>query len=155
MEEKKVITDDVTIYVYFELIKRIAPKSILDFGMFLKRIGAVSRQAMNCEIPPETMLHAVDLFPETALPIYEKVYDRIDALADWKSEQVYELVCFFDVNEHLSATRKTQIWDWLALHAACVIADTKDPQFVQFLIDHFNAEAVETDGKTFAVAHRK
>ena len=35
-----IITDETEIYVYFELIKRMQPGSVLDVGMFLTRIGA-------------------------------------------------------------------------------------------------------------------
>ena len=155
MEEKRVITDAAEIYVYFELVKRLAPKTMLDFGMFLKRIGATARQAMNCEIPGDVRLNAVDLFPEVDFPIYRKIYDSVVPLDVWDGGGFYDLVSFFSVNEFLTGQRKKRIWEKLPDIAGCVIADTRDPEFVQFLMERFRAEAVETDGKTYAVAYRK
>lgn len=155
MQKKRTIIDDAEIYVYFELIERLAPKRILDFGMFLKRIGTVSRQAMDREIPSDVWLEAVDLFPEIKLPVYKRVYDEITPLTEWRGAERYDLVTFFSVNEFLSEEQKKTVWKKLTEIADCVIADTTDPVFVQFLIDHFRAEAVETDGKTYAVAYRK
>ena len=40
------------IYIFFETMKQLEPHSILDIGMFFKRIGAVSRNAMDEEIHP-------------------------------------------------------------------------------------------------------
>lgn len=151
---RKIITDDSEIYVYFELIKRLQPKTVLDFGMFLKRIGAVSRQAMDAEISEEIEMTAVDLFPETAFPIYTKVYDRIVPLYAWEPKERYDLTCFFSVNEELG-NQKRKYWKQLVPVSDCLISDTGDPEFTQFLIDHFRAEAVEVSGQTFAVAYRK
>ena len=41
--ENYYITNDNDIFVFFEIISQTSPRSILDVGMFLKRIGAVTR----------------------------------------------------------------------------------------------------------------
>lgn len=69
-----------TMFIYFEMIKQTGAKSILDAGMFLKRIGAVARQAVDCEISAQACICGVDFFPEADLPIYEMIYDQILSL---------------------------------------------------------------------------
>lgn len=61
MEIFMMITDRNDIYLYFEWIKQTKPVNILDFGIFLQRIGAVSRQVMNCEIPKDIVLEGVSM----------------------------------------------------------------------------------------------
>lgn len=149
----KMITDHTEICVYFELIRQLAPKKLLDFGMFLKRIGAVSRQAMDLEIAEKIKMTAVDLFPEVAFPVYTKVYNQIIPLHAWEPKERYDLTCFFSVNEELGNQRR-KYWKQLVSISDCLISDTRDPEFTQFLVDHFRAQAVEVNGKTYAVAYR-
>ncbi len=46
-----VLTNRSAIYIYFDLIKQLEPKRILDIGMFLKRTGSVSRKMMARQVP--------------------------------------------------------------------------------------------------------
>lgn len=73
----KMITDGTDIYFYFEVIRQLAPMSVLDIGMFLKRIGAVARQAVSCELSRDILLFGIDFFPEVRLAVYEKIYNGI------------------------------------------------------------------------------
>lgn len=74
---EQVVTDSDEIYTYFEVIRQFSPARILDVGMMLKRMGAVSRQAMHCAIPQAVQLDGVDLYPQVELPIYQAIYDHI------------------------------------------------------------------------------
>lgn len=65
------------IFTYFETIQLLEPKSILDAGMFLKRVGSVSRQMMNREVPKEVCLDGIDFFPEISFAVWDKIYDEI------------------------------------------------------------------------------
>ena len=71
------ITDKDLIYFYFEMIKKSGALNVLDVGMFLKRIGAVSRQAMGCEIDAKVQLCGIDLYPDVQLAVYDRIYDII------------------------------------------------------------------------------
>lgn len=77
MQMRGTITSGNDIYFYFEMLRQLSPKRVLDVGMFLKRIGAVSRQAMATELSSQIQLWGVDLFPEVPLPIYEQIYDEV------------------------------------------------------------------------------
>ncbi len=65
------------IYIYFETIYQTEPQKVLDIGMFLKRIGSVSRKVMGREVPKEVWLDGIDLFPETKFSVWKTIYDRI------------------------------------------------------------------------------
>lgn len=82
------------IFAYFEIIQELEPKTILDAGMFLKRIGSVTRQIMNQEVPQEICLNGIDFFPEISFAVWDNIYDRIytwqDFLDECKGNQ-YEL----------------------------------------------------------------
>lgn len=72
-----IITNKNYIYTYFHIMKELQPLSVLDIGMFLKRVGSVSRQMMNCEIPWDIRLDGIDFFPELQFPAWETIYDEI------------------------------------------------------------------------------
>lgn len=59
------------------MIKKSGALNVLDVGMFLKRIGAVSRQAMGCEIDAKVQLCGIDLYPDVQLAVYDRIYDII------------------------------------------------------------------------------
>lgn len=42
-----IITDKDLSYFYFEMIKSSGAQTVLDVGMFLKKMGTVSRQALG------------------------------------------------------------------------------------------------------------
>ena len=74
---EKLITNQNDIYIFFEIIKQIEPKSIIDLGMFLKRIGNISRQTANEEISGAVRMDAVDYLGDLQVPVYERVYNNI------------------------------------------------------------------------------
>lgn len=93
MNLNTIITNDNDIFVYFKLIEQLQPASILDVGLFLQRIGAVSRQAMSCEIPSNIYLEGIELFGENILPIYHKIYNKITRLPDFSfaDDNIYDM----------------------------------------------------------------
>lgn len=72
-----ILANENDIYIFFEIIEQLEPKSILDLGMFLKRVGSVSRKIMNNELPCDIRLDGVDFFPEINFPVWNNVYDEI------------------------------------------------------------------------------
>lgn len=74
------------IFAYFEIVNELEPESILDAGMFLKRIGSVSRQMMNQEISEEIQLEGIDFFPEISFAAWNNIYDRIYTWQDFLQE---------------------------------------------------------------------
>lgn len=73
----KCIVNQNDVYLYFEIIRQLKPESVIDIGMFLKRIGAVSRQAMDAEIGTDIELCGVEEMPECSVGVYSVIYDKI------------------------------------------------------------------------------
>ena len=87
-----ILKNENDIYIYFETIEQLEPGNILDVGMFLKRIGSVSRKVMSREIPAYIQLDGVDFFPETSFQIWEKIYDSITDVSALYQKQDFEAV---------------------------------------------------------------
>ncbi len=81
----KCVVNQNAVYLYFEIVRQIKPEIIIDVGMFLKRIGAVSRQAMGMEIGRNVELCGIDAMPECSAGVYGTIYDRI-----WSIEEFAE-----------------------------------------------------------------
>lgn len=83
------------IYIFFETMKQLEPHSILDIGMFFKRIGAVSRNAMDEEIPENIIFDGVSLEAECVFPIYDTVYNSVMEMERFMTDEsldMYELI---------------------------------------------------------------
>jgi len=97
-----VLTKKNDIYVYFEVIRQLEPERILDIGMFLKRIGSVSRQVMeDCAISEQVILDGVDFWTEIDFPIWRTIYNHIIndiQLVDNLAER-YDLAILFGTKE--------------------------------------------------------
>lgn len=124
------ITDEDEIYYYFEMIKNIAPGSVLDVGMFLKRIGAVSRQARSCEIPCGVVLYGIDFFWERELVVYQKVYDRIITKRQFFEEEQlqWDSLCFdvavmLETENYLKEQESQRLWSYVIKNAKSIMSD--------------------------------
>mgnify|MGYP006916049446 CR=1 FL=1 len=71
----KTIPDDILIY--FETIRDINPKSVIDVGLMLMRENVISRQAGDIHLPDGTMLCGLQTDSEEPFPIYHAVYDEL------------------------------------------------------------------------------
>ena len=77
MDRDYELTDKDNTFFYFEIIKQTNAKRILDIGMFLKRIGALTRQVGELTIQPDIILDALDIPDAPDLPIYTTIYNNI------------------------------------------------------------------------------
>ena len=71
------ITDRNLIFIYFKTLQDAGISSVIDFGMLLKRMGALSRRALDLGIPEKIRLVGVDLLGAPAFPVYDGVYNCI------------------------------------------------------------------------------
>lgn len=65
------------IYLYFETIRQLHAKSVLDIGLTLKRCGAICRQVADSAIDPAVHLCGIDFDPETTPPVYQSLYQEL------------------------------------------------------------------------------
>ncbi|MDD3240439.1 MAG: hypothetical protein PHW47_10255, partial [Lachnospira sp.] len=115
------------IYIFFEIIKQIEPKRIIDIGMFLKRIGNISRQTANEEIARDVQLDAVDFLENLSVPVYEKVYNSIyNEFTFLKSEQTYELAVMLRPEMIMTEEQENFLWNYLKGKVAYVLTDCEN-----------------------------
>lgn len=107
MEQTYYITDKNDIYVFFEVVNQSQPDSILDIGMFLKRIGAVSRNVKNSKIPEDIILDGFTSKDEMIIPIYEEIYNNI--FTKELPKQKYDLVFLIDPDGVLKEDKEKTI----------------------------------------------
>lgn len=77
---KMIIKSENSIYIFYEIIRQLEPNSILDMGMFLKRVGSVSTKIMGREIPEQIVLDGVDFFPEISFPVWDTIYHQVQTV---------------------------------------------------------------------------
>lgn len=140
------------IYVYFEIIKQNSAKRVLDVGMFLSRIKAVSRQVENLSINENVILDGVNITNEEIFPVYQKIYDSIIANDDWGNN--YDLIIFLRANEFLDPVQRLKVWEQIKQTKAAVLSDTIDPAFTQFLINNFDAGEIKLGNNRYILAGR-
>ena len=153
------ITDRNDIYLYFEWIKQTNPTSILDFGIFLQRIGAVARQVMNCEISKDIILEGISMNEEVQ-PVYTKIYDKIINIKSIHNldTKIYDLIYFFDMYSEYNNTMmitKEALWNWLLNHGKMIVADTNDVDFINFMTSHVVCQAIHLEGRQYALIQGK
>lgn len=97
-----IIKNENSIYVFFQMIEQLKPQSILDMGMFLKRVGSVSRKIMGCGVPERVQLDGVDFFPELSFPVYQTIYNEIipaELYFEMDNRKNYDFVSLLGIEE--------------------------------------------------------
>ena len=120
-----VITSKNDMYVYFETICEIEPENVMDFGMFLERIGAVSRQVLDGEIDPDVKLTGVrgEAIPE--LPVYTRIYDDTYETDDIP-EKTYDLAVMLHPEGVFGDQEIDLMLSWCKAHAGILLTDEND-----------------------------
>ena len=102
MQKDIVISDENMNYIFFQVINRIEAESVLDVGMFLKRIGCVSRGMMNEKISESVQLVGIDFWPEITFPVWKYVYNDIYTVEEYLNtgeEKKYDLAVLLGSQE--------------------------------------------------------
>lgn len=123
-----ILKNENDIYIYFETIEQLEPQSILDAGMFLKRIGSVARKVMGCEVLPDIRLDGIDFFPERTFPVWKQIYDSIVSIPSFlegKSLKRYDLAVFLGTEELCKMQGFTEVLIKAAESASYLLADQR------------------------------
>lgn len=97
-----IIKNENSIYIFFQMIEQLKPQSVLDMGMFLKRVGSVSRKIMGCEVPDGVQLDGIDFFPEVSFSIWETIYQKTltaERYFETECEKKYDLAVVLGIEE--------------------------------------------------------
>lgn len=154
----QVVTDADEIYTYFEVIRQLSPSCILDVGMMLKRMGAVSRQVMHCAIPQSAQLDGVDLYSEVTLPIYETIYNHIYPAALLPNESYHLSVCigFFNENNIVQQwISSKQNLEYLFAHSSVILFDAGAKAAVDYFKTCCTCQLLRSGERSFVLAAPK
>ena len=143
------ITNQNDMFFFFEMVKRTEPDSILDIGLFLQRIGAVSRQVKNMEIPSETTCDGMPLSNQQFFPVSTAIYQSIVDLNS--AGNYYDMISIIGITDLISVEDEAQLWNWLSSHAHCVIADCRQPERLQMFYTKGICTDYQIDDDTYAM----
>lgn len=153
------IVNQNDMYIYFECVNQIAPARVLDIGMFLKRIGAVSRQVMGAEIPRTVCLDGIDFMEQTAVSVYQTIYDRIyskEEAFSWMCasgasdlNNHYEMAVLLGINGFLKPQQEEVIHCWLPEHVHYVLTDNVSTQ--KSLMQKGQVRDLQVGSRTYAL----
>lgn len=140
----RIITDKDLSYFYFEMIKNSRAKTVLDVGMFLKKMGTISRQAMGSGIGIDVRLYGIDTYPEVRLTVYDKIYDEIITEKDFidngivdnsGKEKQFDIASLLSLDE-ISKECKKKVWMYALKNVKAIITEKgmADMQIQQGLI---------------------
>lgn len=127
-----IIKNENSIYIFYEMIEQLEPASVLDVGMFLKRVGSVSRKIMGREVPESVQLDGVDFFPQTSFPIWNTIYDQIKTAEEFFStgdKKRYDLVTVLGMSELQKEILLTEIVERTAEVAKYVLTDRLETEW--------------------------
>lgn len=131
------------IYLYFETIRQLQAKSVLDIGLTLKRCGAISRQVADSAIDPAVHLCGIDLDPETTTPVYQCLYQELlspeEFIQKGTAQDHYDLAVLLNLPEEILADQK--LLRCIHDHASFLLSD-RDAD--QFLLTRYSHESVQT-----------
>lgn len=136
--KKGCIVNQNDMYLYFETINQIEPDSIIDIGMFLKRIGAISRQVKGMSVADNILMDGIDCMYDLSVKIYEKLYNNISDIREFTDKagekegnefwsRQYDLAFMLRMESVLNRKSEEKIWRWLSGHVRyAVINGTAD-----------------------------
>lgn len=145
------LTNENDIYLYFEIMRQLQPTSVLDVGMFLSRIGAVSRQAMGCEVPQTITLEGVCTRESEELSVYKTVYDQI--YLSW--ENLYQKDTVYDMGVALRVDTEdcgVQEWEYLFSHCGVIVFEATNSSLFQYASANTRCEELTVDSDRYILA---
>lgn len=145
------LTNQNDIYLYFNVINDIKPNSILDIGMFLKRIGAVSRSARGQRIDDEVQLDGVDLFEEIDIAVSNVVYNDTYYKTVFEESKTYDFVIMLRVSDMLSVSELDKIWKWSKRNAKYGLIDIASEDDLEVLQAKGNVRKLQLDENMYAL----
>lgn len=120
------------IFVFFEVIEQLEPHKVLDIGMFLKRIGSISRKAMESEVPEEIILDGIDVCPEMDFPVWQNIYNHIwekEAFEKEPNKEMYDLKILLRSKDVLERTSFKELVDLVP--ARYLLIDKWEPEWTR------------------------
>lgn len=135
------------------MIKSSGAQTVLDVGMFLKKMGTVSRQALGSGIGMNVKLYGIDTIPEIRLAVYDKIYDEIitekefidyGIVDDSGKEKQFDVASLLSLDE-ISIECNNKVWMYVLKNAKAIMTEKKmaDTQVQQGLITGYYPVSTE------------
>ena len=144
------ITNQNDIFVYFSLINQLKVQKFIDVGMFLKRIGSISRQVKGLELSPYLHMDAYDIFPETTPDIYSTIYNNIYTSFDDITNR-YQLAILLRLDNIIDLKTKIDLWIKAMDCSDYILADYES---VKYFLDNgvpLNITPISVDNMNYAL----
>lgn len=123
-ENSQYSTDQNHIYTYFQCIEQLEPASVIDFGMFLHRMGAVSREAMSQKIGEHVQLWGIKYGDYEIPAVYGTIYNKIvEGKELCSQEELFELAVMMDLKPITSMDERQTARLWAKKHAKYLLTE--------------------------------
>lgn len=120
--------DMTKIQIYFDVISKIEPQSIIDASMYLKQIGAITRTFQTYEIPAGVYMVGIETDKNpVVIPELENVYNDIRLIECIRDDEFcqFELGTMFDCGRYMDDSRIKKIIEILKNKCMYIFMDEK------------------------------
>ena len=143
------------IILYFQAIREMGAKKVLDVGMTLKRFGALDRNIANIRMTEGVRLSGVDLKPEWQVDVYSCIYDSIFTVDDFialpvtkKNMKGYQLAVMLRLRSLFGAEKHDEILKKVCrLSAAVIVSDNGTES--EYYRNYGNISPIEVGGSRY------
>ncbi len=147
---------ETTIQAFFYAIEQKEPESVLDIGMFLRKIGSISREFGDKTIGDKVRLCGVDHGDETLFPVYRALYDDIldypQFLDDDKdASEHYDLALYLGMAQEQKSVPDERLLDWLRTRTDYLFTEYNDDAGMEKLGRYGTVTGITLDGEGYLV----
>lgn len=121
-----ILKDSNDLFTYYEVMNQMEAKCILDVGMFLKRVGSLTRDTVGEHLPENAFLSGIDIAPEIKFPAWSYIYDKIQDISDFlekESDITYDISFFLGMKGLLPENVLKELIDKVSDSAEYVLID--------------------------------
>ncbi len=145
------ITDENDIFTYFHVINNINPTSVIDVGMLLMRVGAISRAVKGKSVDAQIRLDAFKPAEMPYLAVYDTIYNTIYSNCLDEIEAEYDLAVALDVAELMSDSEIELLFKWCKVHADYLFVDCKSDIVYKKAITMGQVKTIKIDENEYAL----
>ena len=152
MLKEYMLNDHRDLLAYGGIVSELSPTSILDVGMFLKRVGAVSRSFRNFSIPGKTLLCGVDFF-EDELAVYQRIYTKTVDMAGAEkllSGEHFDLVVMLGIEGLIGEEDYKRLLELISEGGSFILTDEK---YVVENLKQMTSSVFTIENKSYYIMH--
>ncbi len=138
------------IEAYYYAIEQKEPTSVMDVGLFMQKIGMISRDFADYFIPDNVPLYGLDFEGKEYFPLYEKFYDKIfDFNEPDKVDITPELALFVNIKEFRGKYEPSRLYGWLKEHCDYLFTEYISEEQLDFLKKFGKTNPITIEGNGF------